>query len=162
MKRTKARKKPSQLKPKRGAKRAEAVAAGYRSGLELEIANDLTKRGIEFEYEKHRIPYQRGIVGGQCGDCSSGNVRKRATYTPDFYLPRVRRFIEAKGRLVSTDRTKLRAVLSEFAKRGETFSIIFSQDNYTTKLKRERYSDWAARNGFQYTVGRSIPKEWTV
>jgi hypothetical protein len=159
MKQRKARK---PLKPKKGVTRATAVAAGFRSGLEYEIAKDLISRGIKFEYEKHRIPYQRVIVGGKCGDCSSGNVRKRATYTPDLYLLGVRRFIEIKGRLTSTDRTKLCAVLPEFAKRGETLSILFSQDNFTTKLKRERYSGWAARNGFQYAVGKTIPNEWTA
>ena len=51
----------------------------YRSGLERNVALDLNKRGISFQYEHERIPY----------------VVERK-YLPDFQLPNGI-YIEAKG-----------------------------------------------------------------
>ena len=38
--------------------------------------------------------------------------------------------------------------------------ILFQADNWTTKLHRERYSQWAVRIGFINAVGKVIPDAW--
>ena len=57
-------------------KRQAAVKAGYRSGLEEDLDNTLKARGVDGEYEKHKINYTKPATNH--------------TYTPDFRLPRGR------------------------------------------------------------------------
>ena len=60
----------------------------YRSKFEIKVAADLGKRKIAFEYEKVSFDY----------------VPKIRNYTPDFYLPESKIYIETKGRLTTNDR----------------------------------------------------------
>ena len=56
---------------------------GYRSQFELNIAQTLAKKGIEFEYETKKFTY----------------IPDPRTYTPDFYIVDTDIHIEAKGHL---------------------------------------------------------------
>ena len=48
-------------------------------------------QGGKFEYEPQKISYRPQV----------------RTYTPDFYIPETDIYIEAKGRFISSDRTKM-------------------------------------------------------
>lgn len=65
--------------------------------------------------------------------------------------------IETKGYLKPSDRRKLKSVLE--SNPTLDIRIIFQQDNYLTKSKKTRYSDWATKNGFKFSI-QSFPKEW--
>ena len=101
----------------------------YRSRYEANIAKDLKAKGIKFEYETVKIP---------------------------FYLSK--KGIEAKGRFVSSDRTKMKQVVKENP--SLDIRMLFMRDQWCTKLKKKRYSDWCNDHGIKYAFGISLPKEW--
>lgn len=146
-------------RPKHSASRKAAVLAGYRSALEKGIADDLTSKGIPFEYEKHTINYVRPVRSGVCNDCGLKDVGKRSIYTPDFRIPGAI-FVESKGRFTGADRAKLDAVRSQHP--AIDLRLLFAYDNWITKLHKLRYSEWAKKHGFQWAVGKTIPAEWLV
>lgn len=83
----------------------------------------------------------------------------RRNYIPDFvvHLPNgAVRYIEAKGYLRPEDRTKMRAVKE--ANPLLDIRFVFAKDNLVTGSKM-RYSDWAIKYGFPYSIG-SVPKDW--
>ena len=137
--------------------RLDAVASGYRSGLEAGIAADLEARGVKFEYEKRTIRYVRPVRSGHCGDCGSKSVGKWCVYTPDFEIPGAI-LVESKGRFTGSDRTKLAAIKLQHP--SLDLRILFAVDNWTTKLHKQRYSDWATKHGLVFAVGKVIPREW--
>ena len=61
-------------------RKSSAKKAGFRSNFELGIARSLKKREVPYEYENIKLTY----------------VPKPRTYTPDFYLPDQKMFIEVK------------------------------------------------------------------
>mgnify|MGYP003634276562 CR=1 FL=1 len=56
--------------------RASALKHGYRSGLEESLSKELQQRGINGEYEKHKIAYTQ--------------PETQHTYTPDFRTQEIR------------------------------------------------------------------------
>lgn len=130
---------------------------GFRSGLEKGIADDLTSKGISYEFEKHTVSYSLPVRSGLCGECGSRSVGKKATYTPDFRIPGGI-FVESKGRLTARDRSKLAAVHLQHP--GLDLRLLFAYDNWCTKLHKQRYSEWAEAHGFKWAVGKRIPNEW--
>jgi hypothetical protein len=80
-------------------------------------------------------------------------------YRPDFIIVRpdgTKTYIEIKGYLRPSDRTKLVAV-----KKGNPsldLRIIFAQDNKISNSNM-RYSDWAKKYRIPFAIGR-IPKKW--
>lgn len=81
-------------------------------------------------------------------------------YLPDFVLTRKngkKTYIEVKGYLRPSDRTKMKAV--KLLDPTLDIRFVFARDNKINKNSRTRYSDWARKNGFPYAVGE-IPKTW--
>jgi hypothetical protein len=81
-------------------------------------------------------------------------------YLPDFILhfeDGRKIYIETKGYLRGEDRTKLLAVRDNNP--DIDLRLVFSKDNRLNRKARSRYSCWAKRHGFTYSVG-SIPMEW--
>jgi len=94
------------------------------------------------EYESESVPY----------------VLARR-YRPDFVIERPdgsKTYIETKGYLRPTDRTKMVAVKRDNP--GLDIRIIFAADNKIAGSKM-KYSDWANKYGFPYAVGK-VPKKW--
>lgn len=147
------------IRPKQSKRRKEAIKHGYRSGLEYSIATDLTRRGCKFAYESEVLVYAHKLSGGKCRDCGSKRVDKLRKYTPDFTLANGRR-VEAKGYFTARDRTKLISVKGQEGL--PAISILFSADNWCTKRHKQRYSEWAKANGFEYHVGKTIPAVWLL
>jgi hypothetical protein len=38
--------------------------------------------------------------------------------------------------------------------------ILFQTDNWISKKKTSRYSDWCDKNGFIYHIGEEVPESW--
>jgi hypothetical protein len=81
-------------------------------------------------------------------------------YLPDFILKfddGRKIYIETKGYLRGEDRAKLLAVRDRHP--DLDLRLVFSKDNRLNRKSRSRYSCWAKRHGFTYSVG-TIPMEW--
>jgi len=127
----------------------------YRSKYEANIAKDLKARRIKFEYETVKIPYYLSKKG-RCKFCSSGVVFVHKVYTPDFIIGSL--IIEAKGRFVSSDRTKMLA--AKKANPNLDIRMLFMRDQWCTKKKRKRYSDWCNDHNIPFAFGTALPKSW--
>jgi hypothetical protein len=113
---------------------------GFRSGLEADLAKQLKEAGVTFEYEKERIPYQR-----------------ESKYIPDFKLPNGI-IIEAKGRLTSEDRSKMRLVKKQHPELDIRFVFTRSSARLS-KSSNTTYADWCNKYGFPFADKR-IPTQW--
>lgn len=117
--------------------------AGYRSGLEDKIADQLRAKGIAFEYETMKIKYEKPVT--------------KHTYTPDFVLPSGI-IIETKGRLILADRKKHLLIKEQHPH----LDIRFCFQNANTKISAgspTTYANWAEKNGFKW-CNKTIPDEW--
>lgn len=124
------------------ATRKRAIAAGYRSGLEEAMAENLKERGISFTYEEDKIKWLDS---------------KERTYTPDFVLENGI-IVETKGRFVSADRRKHKEIKKQYPDKDIRF--VFS--NSRAKLykgAKGTYGGWCEKNGFMYS-DKVIPEEW--
>ncbi len=137
------------------------MADRYKSGLEHKTATFLTKRGIEFHYEEWELAYDIKIAKGYCKNCTSTTqIYQKRIYTPDFWLPEIWVFIETKGKFTGRDRTKHQAVRKSHP--NERIYILFMRDNYLTKKKKKRYSEWCTFNNIEWAVSEKgiPPEEW--
>lgn len=124
-------------------KRQAAVKAGYRSGLEEDLDNTLKAKGVDGEYEKHKINYVKPAT--------------KHTYTPDFRLPNGI-YIETKGRFVLADRQKHLIIKQQCP----DLDIRFVFQNSKGKIRKgskTTYADWCIKYGFLY-ADKDIPSEW--
>ena len=115
---------------------------GYRSGLELTIAERLKADKVSFRYEAVKIEWQ--------------DLAYR-TYTPDFVLDNGI-IIETKGRFMAADRRKHIAIKKQHPK----LDIRFVFTNSKAKLSKgakSSYADWCIKHGFRY-YDRIIPEDW--
>lgn len=94
--------------------------------------------------------------GGYCRNCGSKDVTEKHYYTPDFVLGNGV-IIEAKGRFTSAQRTKMREVVA--ANPDKDVRMLFMKNNWITKKKKHKYSDWCEKNGIKYAFMK-VPKEW--
>jgi hypothetical protein len=116
---------------------------GFRSGLELEISDQLQKKNIIFEYEKKKIDY---VVPA-----------RKAKYTPDFVLANGI-IIETKGRFLADDRKKQLLVKEQNPELDIRF-VFSSSKAKLSKASKTTYADWCIKNGFKY-ADKTIPEEW--
>jgi hypothetical protein len=122
-------------------KRARAM--GYRSGLEVKIAAELSSAGIKVEYEAVVLKY-----------VAPAKIRR---YTPDFVLPSGI-IIETKGQFVTEDRTKHRLLREQYPALDLRF--VFSNPNAKIGSKSTTtYAMWCDRLGIKWAKG-SIPAAW--
>tara|TARA_R110000744_G_scaffold85150_1_gene166469 strand:- start:19716 stop:20120 length:405 start_codon:yes stop_codon:yes gene_type:complete len=122
--------------------RKRAMAAGYRSGLEENMAINLEERGVSFTYEEVKIKWLDSKV---------------RNYTPDFVLENGI-IIETKGRFVSTDRRKHKEIKNQYPDKDIRF--VFSNSRARLyKGAKSTYGDWCDKNGFLYS-DKTIPDEW--
>lgn len=113
----------------------------YRSKLEQRIAADLRKRGVPFQYETLKVPYQR----------------KPQVYNPDFILPNGI-IVEAKGELKQTDRVKMLLVKAQHPQLDIRF-VFQRANNKIRKGSKTTYWMWAEKHGFPWAEAL-IPVRW--
>lgn len=116
------------------------IDKSVRSNFEAHIKQNLIKAGVAFEYEA--VSYLYTITH---------------KYTPDFILSNGV-IIEAKGLFLPEDRTKHLRIKKEHPELDIRF--VFQKDQWLTKSKKTKYSDWCKKNGFMYHIGDSIPLAW--
>lgn len=137
----------------------------FRSNFEKWFAEQLEKRGYEYDYELFIVEYTEPVRKGYCEACGDENVRRTRNYIPDFFLPAFSIFIETKGRFTSSDRTLLRRVKE--SQKDLDLRIVFQADKRLTKTSSTKWSDWADKNDFPNYVTNhsskypgSFPNEW--
>lgn len=128
------------------------------SMFEVNVVNDLIRRGVSYVFHPEPIAYHRPVRGGFCKDCDSNKVRKSAMYQADLYLPLSDIYVELKG---GTMNQSSRSRLADVARAGNTLYFLFRQDRKLSKISKTRYSAWAERYKCPWHVGNTIPKEWT-
>jgi hypothetical protein len=127
--------------------RYHAVKNGYRSGFEETIANQLTEKKVNFEYEekKNKINY---IVPAT-----------NHSYLPDFKLPNGI-IVETKGRFVLADRKKHKLIKEQFPDLDIRF--VFSNSNAKlSKGSKTTYAMWCEKLDIKY-ADKSIPESWLL
>ena len=140
--------------------RKPKIPKPYRSLYEYRIAQDLDKRGVEYTYEEFELTYlstPRGR-GGFCSICGATDLSVWRTYTPDFRIIQTSVFIEAKGKFTAQDRRKHLQVRDSHP--DEDIRFLFQRDNKISRRSETRYSDWCDKNGFEYSIGTTVPEEW--
>jgi hypothetical protein len=111
----------------------------YRSKGEASVAEDLTRRGVKFEYESERIFYAIP-----------------ATYVTDFTIPEEESctgqpiYVEYKGWFRPEDKRKLLAVKAENP--GMDLRLLFQRSN-------PRNAQWCNRHGFKCAL-QHVPPSW--
>jgi len=122
--------------------RLRALKAGYRSGLEETVADQLKKLGVRAEYETTKIKYR---------------VEEDRTYTPDWLLPNGI-IVETKGRFVAADRKKHLLIRKQHPELDIRF--VFSNSKAKlSKASKTTYAAWCIKHGFLY-ADKEIPLEW--
>jgi len=132
---------PNQWWPKKTTSR-------YRSGLEEQIARQLTYSKIPFEYETKVIKIYQ-------------NQKKSHRYTPDFVLTKKDgslMYIEGKGRFLTADKQKHILVKNLYPELDLRFVFSNSQTRIS-KLSNTTYAMWCQKHEFQYS-DKFIPKSW--
>ena len=115
---------------------------GYRSGLELKVADYLKEQKCKYKYEALKIEWE--------------DLTYR-TYTPDFVLYNGI-IIETKGMFTAADRKKHLAI----KKQHPELDIRFVFENSNRRLRKgakTRYYQWCNKYDFDY-YDRIIPEEW--
>jgi hypothetical protein len=128
---------------KRYTKTQAAKVKGYRSGLEVDLDESLKQRGIDGEYEQHKIKYIKPATNH--------------TYTPDFKLPNGI-FIETKGRFVAEDRKKHILIKDQYPELDIRF-VFQNSKNKLRKGSKTTYADWCVKYGFKF-ADKEIPTDW--
>ena len=132
--------------PKKNKAFYRGLAAGYRSGLEEAIAEQLRSHSIEVLYETDRIHYEIPA--------------RQARYTPDFKLPKKDGFwyLESKGIWAVQDRAKHLLI----KKQHTDIDIRFVFSNARSKLykgSKTTYADYCEKHGFLW-AHKVIPDDW--
>ena len=124
--------------------RKAAEKAGYRSGFEHRVAQQLTAAKASFDYEPKDevIEYE---------------VHELRKYLPDFRLNGSGVIVECKGRLTAADRKKLKLVKTQYPKKD--IRLLFMYNNKLNPRSKTRYSDWADKHGFPWAL-KDIPEDW--
>ena len=123
--------------------RDSAIKAGYRSGLEETIGEQLKALNVDYGYESVRIPYYSPAMPHK--------------YTPDFILPNGI-IIESKGLFTPDDRKKHELVKAQNPSLDIRFVFSNSRQRIT-KLSKTTYGMWCAARGFLY-ADKLIPLTW--
>ena len=114
----------------------------YRSKFEVRVAADLVKRKIDFQYEKVSFDY----------------VPKIRNYTPDFYLPESKIYIETKGRLTTNDRVKHLLIKEQYPDLDIRF-VFVNANNKISRTSKTTYANWCDRHKFLWAESL-VPMEW--
>ena len=114
----------------------------YRSKFEVRVAADLGKRKVDFQYEKVKFDY----------------VPKIRNYTPDFYLPESKIYIETKGRLTTNDRVKHLLIKEQYPDLDIRF-VFVNANNKISRTSKTTYANWCDRHKFLWAESL-VPMEW--
>jgi hypothetical protein len=123
--------------------RQAALKAGFRSGLELNVAENLKSRGQRYTYESVRVDYVRPTT--------------HHYYTPDFVLQNGI-IIEAKGRLLKADRDKHLLIKQQHPTLDIRF-LFQCANNKIRKGSNTTYAVWCEKNDIKWCE-KVVPESW--
>ena len=131
-------------------KRQAALAHGWRSGLEEDIATSLTNRGAVFTYESLVLEWTPEV-----------KVRR---YTPDFIITTASGntiVVESKGRWTREDRMKMKCVVEQH--RDVDIRMVFQNPRAKiSKSSRTTYAEWCDKHlGIEWAHG-DVPTDWIL
>jgi hypothetical protein len=133
---------------RRSSARSVGLAKGFRSGLEDVVAQQITSKGLDPQFESIRIEYVK--------------PERKAKYTPDF--PAIPKrdgsniIIETKGRFETEDRQKHLLIKAQHPSLDIRF--VFSRSkSVIRKGSPTTYADWCRKNGFLF-ADKLIPEDW--
>lgn len=130
-------------------KSTEPKPRRLRSGYEGRVALALDKAGVDYTYETEKLIYVQ--------------PEKKKTYCPDFPL-KTRSgktiFLEAKGYFTPAMKSKMLLVIAQNP--DKDIRMLFQANNWNTKKKTSRYSDWAEKHSIKYAVSPNgtVPISW--
>ena len=128
--------------------RQAAYKYGYRSGLELKVADQIKEAKYPVNYETETLQY---VV-----------PQKNSKYTPDFIFTKKNgsiMYIETKGRWTSTDRQKMKHILA--SNPGIDLRMVFQNPNQKiSKASKTTYESYANKLGISKVAKKEIPTEW--
>ena len=129
-------------------KRQAAYKYGYKSGLELTVAEQIKSNNYEVCYETETLHYTV--------------PESKHKYTPDFVFTKrdgTLMYIETKGRWTATDRKKMKHVLK--SNPNIDLRIVFQSPNQKiSKGSKTTYEAYAIKMGISYVAKKEIPVEW--
>lgn len=120
-----------------------AEQAGFRSGFEYDVAKQLQRDGVNFEYETMKLKWVKPAT--------------EHTYTPDIILPSGI-IVEIKGRFELSERKKMLAIIEQHPDKD----IRMVLQNSKTKLRKGgvmNYGQWLDKKGIKWAE-KQIPKDW--
>jgi hypothetical protein len=128
--------------------RQAAYKHGYKSGLELQISEQITEAQYPLRYETETLQYT-----------VPESFHK---YTPDFVFTKrdgSLMYIETKGRWTAIDRKKMKYIL--ISNPELDIRMIFQNPNQKiSKASRTTYEIYANKLGIEHVAKRDIPAEW--
>jgi hypothetical protein len=114
----------------------------FKSSFERTLDLQLRTSGLEYTYEKVKLPYILSY-----------------NYIPDFFIPSRNIYIEAKGYLRQTDQVKMRAVKRQHPDLDIRF--VFMDAQKKVPYTKSTHAQWAERQGYPWAEG-TIPEDWFV
>lgn len=123
------------------------LAAKYRNRLEASVGEQLTRAGIDFDYEGEKIAY-------------SVPARK-ASYLYDIRPRRTRILIETKGYFGRSAKDRNKYLLIRDSNPDYDIRFVFSDANKKIyKGSPTTYGQWATTHGFLWSTKGVVPQEW--
>ena len=126
---------------------SKARKLGFRSMLEVKIADSLKQQMVNYEYEaKHnKVKYTQPA--------------KTRTYNPDFVLDNGV-ILEVKGRFTAADRQKHKLIKEQHPELD--IRLVFQRpQNPIRKGSKTTYAAWCDKHCIPW-CGQQIPKEWFI
>lgn len=123
-----------------------AYQRGYRSGLEIKVAEQLKKANRDVIYEQDRLAF-----------CWPS---RRTTYTPDFKITTASGgvfYVETKGFFTPKERQKHLLVKDQCP--DIEIRFVFSSNQKLYKGSKTTYAMWCEKHGFKYAF-KTIPDDW--
>lgn len=128
-------------------KKEVAIKYGWRSGFEQDIAEQLKRAGVEFEYEPGKLVFTQPA--------------KQRSYTPDFVLTKKNgdpMVLESKGRWLTADRQKHLMVRDCHPDLDIRF-VFTNAKARISKASKTTYAMWCDKQGFKW-AHKVVPEEW--
>jgi len=116
---------------------------GYASQFELDTANDLARRGVDYRYEGNPLPFEIPCL-----------------YVWDFQLPNGV-IVETKGYFDADDRRKMREVKRAHPTLDIRLLFMKASNKIGRGARSMTYGEWATRNGFCWAEG-TVPDTWLL
>lgn len=114
----------------KGGKRKDLNNIFFRSSWEANMARYYNYLGIEWQFEPKTFVFK---------NITRGSV----SYTPDFYLPKLDKWVEVKGWMDSKSKTKLKRFEKQYPEEGQKLELITQKEyNQIKKEYSKKIENW--------------------